>query len=493
MNMKGEVEKMLQKDVTQRFLAFSEAEIEGLFGKEYMKTVKFGSQNNVSHQYELFEHILRTVDNVQAVSKNHISDEEIMMVKLAALFHDIGKPNVAAINEKTGQTQYIGHAKESATLAEAILVSLGYSSQEIAEVEFLIKSHDDFIPVTNVSDVTPEKISKILLSATKKATFVPTVSHFKKLLVLCMADITAQSDTVMKDGKVVDTKEARLERLQAIFDILDEAICFKQEAEIQKLQRRVAEIETGPSEVIKNGKVVNQKQIDIWKGMSEEEKAAKISEAKGTIEALRDEIKILLESKKEENIMNKKIFEKGNIVSATKLPVVTIGIGKVSDLKELDGVFWKDDDCNVIIATKENPAGCLYDQQRNVVVRVIGDCVKMNGLYDIYAPAPNKIEKLLSNPIELDKQLTKQQLEELDEVLSVASDVKPSLAPAEPGRKVIVITPEVLDGKEFIKCMCSWGEETELYEGDIFLVEDAENFQGYRIGKEEFEGTHKFD
>ena len=254
--MKGEVEKMLQKDVTQRFLAFSEAEIEGLFGKEYMKTVKFGSQNNVSHQYELFEHILRTVDNVQAVSKNHISDEEIMMVKLAALFHDIGKPNVAAINEKTGQTQYIGHAKESATLAEAILVSLGYSSQEIAEVEFLIKSHDDFIPVTNVSDVTPEKISKILLSATKKATFVPTVSHFKKLLVLCMADITAQSDTVMKDGKVVDTKEARLERLQAIFDILDEAICFKQEAEIQKLQRRVAEIETGPSEVIKNGKVV---------------------------------------------------------------------------------------------------------------------------------------------------------------------------------------------------------------------------------------------
>ena len=294
MNMKGKLEKMLQKDVTQRFLAFSEAEIEGLFGKEYMKTVKFGGQNNVSHKYELFEHILRTVDNVQAVSKNHISDEEIMMVKLAALFHDIGKPNVAAINEKTGQTQYIGHAKESATLAEAILVSLGYSSQEIAEVEFLIKSHDDFIPVTNVSDVTPEKISKILLSATKKATFVPTVSHFKKLLVLCMADITAQSDTVMKDGKVVDTKEARLERLQEIFDILDEAIVFKQEAEIQKLQRRVAEIETGPSEVIKNGKVVNQKQIDIWKGMSEEEKVAKISEAVETIEALKKEIKLIL-------------------------------------------------------------------------------------------------------------------------------------------------------------------------------------------------------
>lgn len=192
--------------------------------------------------------------------------------------------------------------------------------------------------------------------------------------------------------------------------------------------------------------------------------------------------------------INERILKEGTIIGATKLPVITIGIGTVSELKDLDGIIWHRDG-KVVIATKEAPEGCTYDQDRTAVVRVIGGKVKMNGLYDIYAPNSDKIEKILSNPFELDS-LPSDQFGELKPVLDVASEVRPSIAPAEEGRKVIVITDEMVGEQGYIDCHCPWDPDdvlTKLYVGDIFLVEDAETYKGYRIGKEEFEGTHKLD
>ncbi len=186
---------------------------------------------------------------------------------------------------------------------------------------------------------------------------------------------------------------------------------------------------------------------------------------------------------------NAKIFENGVVAEATKLSVVTIGIGKVSNLKEVPGtIFHKNG--KVVIVTKEQPEGCIYDQDRTVVVRVIGGKVIINGLYDIYAPAESKIEKLLSNPISLHT-LTKEQLEELNPILEAGSDIRPSIAPAEPGRKVIVITQDMIDAG-VTECYNEWEPETatKLYPGDVFLVTDPKLMTGYRIGREEFEATH---
>lgn len=193
--------------------------------------------------------------------------------------------------------------------------------------------------------------------------------------------------------------------------------------------------------------------------------------------------------------VNERILKEGTIVGATKLPVITIGLGRVSELKELDGTIWHDDNGQVVIATKEAPKGCLYDQNRTVVVRVIGGKVKMNGLYDIYAPNNSKIEKLLSNPF-CPHSLPSDQLDELYPILRVAAELRPSIAPAEPGRRVIVITDKMVGEQGYIDCHCPWDPDdvlTHLYVGDVFLVEDEETCKGYRIGKEEFEGTHTLD
>ena len=195
------------------------------------------------------------------------------------------------------------------------------------------------------------------------------------------------------------------------------------------------------------------------------------------------------------NDMNARIINNGTIVSATKLPVITIGLGPVSKLRDVKGVIWHDNNGNVVIKTKEAPNGCLYDQDRTVVVRVIGNKVKMNGMYDIYAPDQSKTERLLSNPISLDS-LTLEQRVALAPVMWAGSDIRISLAPAEPGRRVIIITKNMLDGDKYIECHCPWDPDdvlTKLYEGDIFLVEDANTYKGYRIGHDEFKGTHKLD
>ena len=191
---------------------------------------------------------------------------------------------------------------------------------------------------------------------------------------------------------------------------------------------------------------------------------------------------------------NAKIFEEGTIVGAKKLSVLTIGIGKVGSLKNAEKVIWRDENGNVVIATKEKPEGCVYDKERTAVVRVIGGKVLMDGLYDIYAPDDSKIEKLLSNPVYIDDILTEEQIQELMPVFIAASEIRPSMAPEEAGRRVIVITDEMISNGVTV-CYNEWEPETacNLSAGDVFVVSDESQMKGYRIGKEEFEGTHAFE
>ena len=306
---------LLSQNVTEKYLNMSRDELEERFGSEFVKTVDFGDQNNNSHQYELFEHILRTVDAIQA---DRLSKEDTLKVKIAAFFHDIGKPSVAQLNEKTGQTQYIGHAKQSAEIAKEILENIGYSEEEIAELSFLIQSHDDFIPIAKKEDVTEQRISKVIASITKKSeNYTPTISDFRKLIALCKGDAMAQNKLIERNGEVVDTQEARIARLEAIEEILPKAIILKQENEIEKLEKQKNDIQNGPTPIEKKGRIVNQKQIDIWNNMTQEEKDAKKENIERQIEELKKEEANLLEI--EDSKENQVEFVKQALDNASKI------------------------------------------------------------------------------------------------------------------------------------------------------------------------------
>ena len=298
---------LLNQNITEKYLSMSGEELEEKFGSEFLKVVDFGNQNNNHHQYELFEHILRTVDSIPT---DGFSQEDALKVKIAAFFHDIGKPNVAQINEKTGQTQYIGHAKQSAEISTSILQGLGYSEQEIAELKFLIQSHDDFIPIAKKEDITAERISKVLASIAKKTeNYTPTISDFKRLIALCKGDAMAQNKVIERNGEIVDTQEDKISRLGAIEQILPSAIILQQESEIQKLEKQKSELFNGPAPIERKGRIVNQRQIDLWRLKSEEQKKSEIDAIDAKIAELKQQEDKLLEKDNQHEEKAKKLEE----------------------------------------------------------------------------------------------------------------------------------------------------------------------------------------
>ena len=191
---------------------------------------------------------------------------------------------------------------------------------------------------------------------------------------------------------------------------------------------------------------------------------------------------------------NETIIRQGRILNVTKLEVITIGLGLVSKLKMAEGLIWKNDSGATVVKTKEAPQGQVYDQDLTLVVRILDGQVLIDGMYDMYCPPNDKVEKLLSKPFKLET-LTEAQLAELKPLFDCGSNIRPSIAPADPGRKAILITLEMVGSKGYIECVDRWNEEsgqtTKLYPGDYFLVEDVDACEGYRIGGTEFGITHK--
>lgn len=139
---------LVRDDVVDYFLLKSKDELEEQFGPEVARMVDF-EQKNSHHCYDLWEHTLRTVEGVTRDKLNNPNffkkNQEFTKLRVAAFFHDIGKPDVASINPRTGQQVFYDHAHHSVDVAKPILEKLGYSEEEIAQLSFYIGHHDDFI------------------------------------------------------------------------------------------------------------------------------------------------------------------------------------------------------------------------------------------------------------------------------------------------------------------------------------------------------------
>lgn len=204
-------------------------------------------QNNPHHCYDLFDHSLQTVNNLDNITRpytltrlvNHISESEYKksihfcnLTKIAALFHDIGKPNVAGVNPKTGYSTYYGHASESAKIAEKIFNDMNFDGNDIMFMTWLIAHHDDFINWRGIEQLSGGKVAnkhQQIITDDLVRNYIleyqnnnPSIDHrwFACLMQLCMADVKAQSDVAVinfNDGRrFVDTMDRKLHTLQCI-------------------------------------------------------------------------------------------------------------------------------------------------------------------------------------------------------------------------------------------------------------------------------------
>ncbi len=95
---------------------------------ELAETFDF-NQNNPYHCYDVYEHILHVVEHIPGSRE----------LRLAALFHDIGKPR--CYTEDRGRGHFYHHEQVSADMTKTILKRLRYDRKTIETVTQLVKVH----------------------------------------------------------------------------------------------------------------------------------------------------------------------------------------------------------------------------------------------------------------------------------------------------------------------------------------------------------------
>jgi len=129
------------------------------------------------HRYDVFEHSLTTTD----------SSPMELELRLAALFHDISKPQCRSLVPE-GATFY-GHEKKGALVSQRILTRLRYSNEVISRVKLLVDKH------MFTTAVTDKGLRRLINRVGKENIF--------DLLELRRADIIAQG----KGGETFDIDE----------------------------------------------------------------------------------------------------------------------------------------------------------------------------------------------------------------------------------------------------------------------------------------------
>ena len=151
-------------------------------------------QNNPHHCYSVGEHILK--------SMNEIRSDKIL--RLAMLFHDIGKPITQTVDEN-GIHHFHSHPIASEKIARTILKRLKFDNHTIFMVTNLVKYHDQ--------QVLPEP--KYVRRAIQRM----GEDIFPLLYDVKLADLRAQSTYQRKEKE---------ESLEAVYQIYHQILCEKQ-------------------------------------------------------------------------------------------------------------------------------------------------------------------------------------------------------------------------------------------------------------------------
>ncbi len=153
------------------------------------------NQNNPYHVFDVYRHTVEVVKSTPAAKT----------LRLAAFFHDIGKPFVYSEDEK-GTGHFYGHVKVSTGLTEEVMSRLKFDNETIVRVKNLVKYHD--------REILPDK------KAIRKFLIKNPVSQLEELLILKKADVFGQNPALAHRIKEIEKLEILLK------EILDEGSCF---------------------------------------------------------------------------------------------------------------------------------------------------------------------------------------------------------------------------------------------------------------------------
>lgn len=141
------------------------------------------------HADDVYNHLLKTVDCA------------LDQVKLAALFHDIGKPET-----DTHDGHFYGHDKVGEEITRKIMTRMKFSNNEIDRVCNLVKNHMFFFPTENenMSEEEKEKVRVHSWSDSAVRRFIARVGeeNLEDLFALRIADAASNPKTAFQPQEI---------------------------------------------------------------------------------------------------------------------------------------------------------------------------------------------------------------------------------------------------------------------------------------------------
>ncbi len=171
-----------------------------IFIPEIYECVGF-EQKNRHHCFDVYTHTLKAVEKS---SQNPI-------IRLALLFHDIGKPSVAHFDEN-GEQHYYSHPKKSAEMTEKIMTRLRFDNDTKNKVVTLVKMHDSPIMVNDMTKPDRKRLKKIMSQIGEDLIF--------DLIEIKYCDNSAQNPQYFRGEEFY--KECR----EIVNEIINENECF---------------------------------------------------------------------------------------------------------------------------------------------------------------------------------------------------------------------------------------------------------------------------
>ncbi|KIR02233.1 tRNA nucleotidyltransferase [Lachnospiraceae bacterium TWA4] len=190
-----ELNKLLVSNHPELFELFYDSRITSIILPEFDTCVGV-LQNSRYHKYTVDKHIMKVVESVPP----------ILHLRLAALFHDIGKPK-ARTTDEFGFDHFKRHMIYSEEMAKDILKRLKYDNETTKKVLCLIRWHDYFLE--------PDKIM------IRKVVNKVGTDLFPDLLLLMRADAKGKNEVYSQ--KDLD----KLDKVKAVYEeILEDNDCL---------------------------------------------------------------------------------------------------------------------------------------------------------------------------------------------------------------------------------------------------------------------------
>ena len=167
-----------------------------VFWPEISACVGF-NQKNIHHNFDVWTHICHAID---------YADTDDIIVRLALLLHDIGKPKCFTVDEQ-GRGHFYGHPPVCAAMADDMLRRLKFDNETREAVVQLIEHHDATI-------VPTEKCVRRWLNKLGE-------EQFRRLLHVKVGDILAHNPETI-GNRVEDIYAAR----KILKDVLAQKQCF---------------------------------------------------------------------------------------------------------------------------------------------------------------------------------------------------------------------------------------------------------------------------